>query len=345
VSGGRLPPLTTTSPAGTPIAQAGVLGAPGTAVLFGGGDYLKDWRSGFRIGAGTWLNSDKTIGVEGSFFLLGAKSVGSAAAGGDGGPIVASSPFIDAVTGAPARVLVAYPGIASGATSVDYTGKRIYGLSLFARSQLCSGDGWRVDGLVGYQCIAFDESLTIRKTIVPNPNGPIGAAAGTTISCDDVWNVENQAHGLALGFDCEKCHGDWSFVARPTVLIGRVSSTVNRGGQTTIVSPGQTTTVYPGGTYNLSSNLGETTNRDWTLIPELDLKVARRIGDNCRVFAGYSFLCLPRVARAGDQIDPRVNPALIPPAQLGATPALPSAFVERGSAWLHGVSVGVEFRY
>ena len=35
VKGDRLPPLVTTSPAGTPLAQAGVLGPPGTTVLFG----------------------------------------------------------------------------------------------------------------------------------------------------------------------------------------------------------------------------------------------------------------------------------------------------------------------
>jgi hypothetical protein len=31
--GWTVPPLVTTSPAGTPLAQAGVLGAPGTSVL------------------------------------------------------------------------------------------------------------------------------------------------------------------------------------------------------------------------------------------------------------------------------------------------------------------------
>src|SRR5882757_945505 len=35
VKGDRLPPLVTTSPAGTPQAQAGILGPPSTTVLFG----------------------------------------------------------------------------------------------------------------------------------------------------------------------------------------------------------------------------------------------------------------------------------------------------------------------
>ena len=37
VKGDHPPPLVTASPDGTPLAQAGVLGAPGTTVLFGAG--------------------------------------------------------------------------------------------------------------------------------------------------------------------------------------------------------------------------------------------------------------------------------------------------------------------
>ena len=40
-TGTRLPPLVTTSPQGTPANQAGVLGAPGTTILFGGSDGLR----------------------------------------------------------------------------------------------------------------------------------------------------------------------------------------------------------------------------------------------------------------------------------------------------------------
>src|SRR5262249_50837045 len=46
MKGDSLPPLITSSPAGTPQSQAGVLGAPGTAVLFGGSGVNSDLRSG-----------------------------------------------------------------------------------------------------------------------------------------------------------------------------------------------------------------------------------------------------------------------------------------------------------
>src|SRR5260370_38490640 len=49
VKGDRLPPLVTTSPAGTPPAQAGILGSPGTTVQFGDSSVNGGCRSGGRL--------------------------------------------------------------------------------------------------------------------------------------------------------------------------------------------------------------------------------------------------------------------------------------------------------
>src|SRR5438105_10961923 len=52
VQGYRLPPLATTSPAGTAQGSAGVLGLPTTGTLFGGSMVTNDLRSGFRLDTG-----------------------------------------------------------------------------------------------------------------------------------------------------------------------------------------------------------------------------------------------------------------------------------------------------
>jgi Putative beta barrel porin-7 (BBP7) len=44
MSGARVPPLLTVSPPGTPRANAGVLGAPGTTGVFGGDQLNQDLR-------------------------------------------------------------------------------------------------------------------------------------------------------------------------------------------------------------------------------------------------------------------------------------------------------------
>src|SRR6516165_6120868 len=56
MKGASLPPLITASPAGTPAAQAGVLGAPSTTILFGDTRVNDEVRSGVRFTLGGWLN-------------------------------------------------------------------------------------------------------------------------------------------------------------------------------------------------------------------------------------------------------------------------------------------------
>src|SRR5438093_2968240 len=73
VKGDKLPALVTTSPPGTPPAQRGVLGFPGTAVLFGDSTVNDGWRSGGRAGAGFWFDDRRTSGIETSFFQLGTQ--------------------------------------------------------------------------------------------------------------------------------------------------------------------------------------------------------------------------------------------------------------------------------
>ena len=70
----------------------GVLGQPGTVVLFGD-DYINDKSvSGGRIEAGVWLNSCATFGLEGEFFALGDEKT-DYYLWSDGNPIV-SRPYL-----------------------------------------------------------------------------------------------------------------------------------------------------------------------------------------------------------------------------------------------------------
>ena len=70
----NLPPLVTTSPAGTPFNEAGVLGQPGTTVLFGG-SVDAGARSGARLSLGYWLNPCHDLGLEADYMFLGNKAV------------------------------------------------------------------------------------------------------------------------------------------------------------------------------------------------------------------------------------------------------------------------------
>jgi hypothetical protein len=103
--GDALPALITTG-------TTGVLGAPGTAVLFGQSTVMEDWRSGVRVRAGYWLDSRRTTGFEAHAFGLENASIGFFAASG-GSPLLAR-PFFNTTTNAQDAFLIAAPGVASG---------------------------------------------------------------------------------------------------------------------------------------------------------------------------------------------------------------------------------------
>ena len=69
--GNYLPPLVTTSPPGTPQAQAGVLPVSATtSILYGNERVNLDQRNGGRITAGYWLVDGQFFGVEGGSGIL-----------------------------------------------------------------------------------------------------------------------------------------------------------------------------------------------------------------------------------------------------------------------------------
>ncbi len=87
VKGDRLPPLVTTSPTGTPLPQAGILGSSSTTVLFGDSSVNDGWRSGGRLRAGYWFDPQHQSGIEASFFGLEHASTGfSAGSAGSSDP-------------------------------------------------------------------------------------------------------------------------------------------------------------------------------------------------------------------------------------------------------------------
>jgi hypothetical protein len=335
MSGGHVQPLATTGPAGAPIA---VPGFPGRTTVFGDNDPLSDPRSGAKFTIGSWLDSSRTIGVEASGFWLSQQRSNFLDGSLNGSRIVASSPFVDPTTNLATSVLISFPGVAAGTTDIAITGRSLWGAEALLRPLLAAGDGWRLDGLAGFRYRGFAETLDIHNTVEPL------AAPGTTIVSQDSLRAENTFQGGALGFDYQKDCGSWIFTVRPTVGIGPMFTTVDRNGVTVIRAPGTADLIFPGGIYNLPSNGGQVHSNDWTVIPELDVRVSKMILDCLRLSVGYSAIYLPSVARVGEQIDPFVNPGMIPPAAPGG-PLRPFPILEHSSMWLQGFTVGMELRF
>src|SRR5262249_8695129 len=206
----------TTSPAGTPQAQAGVLGAPGTSVLFGGDSVNDRWRSGGRISAGYWLDPHRTAAVEASFFMFDRSSTGFATSSG-GNPILAQ-PFTDATTGLQSARLVAFPGLTSGSIAIGET-SRLLGAGAAYRTELCRTCALgSVSGLVGYRFLRLRDSLSINSTSTAAGGG--GIPGGTVFTVSDQFDTTNSFHGLDLGLTGDIPHGPWKLTWTAKAAVG-----------------------------------------------------------------------------------------------------------------------------
>jgi hypothetical protein len=348
VRGSALPPLVSTSPAGTPIDQAGVLGTPVAAVLFGDSHVNNDARSGARFAVGGWFDDCHTCGAEAYFFVLEGKAARFAAAS-NGSPILAR-PFIDATTGQPAAERIAFPGDVAGAIAASDATDPLIGAGVLFRERLpchpCCGCG-SLDLLAGYRYLRFADRLGVDENLTSvNPSSPTFIAPGTQIAVSDRFGTKDEFNGFDVGFEAGLRRGPWTVSLLGKIAVGYTHQAVDIGGITTVTVPGGAPAVSAGGLLALPTNSGHFSRDEVSVVPEFGLKAAYQATPRLRLTLGYTYLFWENVVRAGDQVDLLVNPNLIPPAVSPVTGPLRPAFsFQRTNLWAQGLSLGAEFRY
>jgi hypothetical protein len=354
VSGDSRPPLVTTSPPGTSISQAGVIGNPGTLVVVGSptvDNFRTGWndgRSGFRITLGGWIDDDHAYGVEGSFFMLDSKAA-RFPLGSNGSPILAR-PFIDATTGKEAAERIAFPGDVTGSVLVTDANTGLIGGDLLFRGNLCCGCGWRLDALGGWRTLRLVDRLTISEQLTSvNPSSPNFIVPGTTVDVGDAFGTKNEFNGLDLGLNAEFQSEDFQnlyleLFAR--IAFGPNHQAVDINGGTQVTVPGGAPSASEGGLLALSSNIGHHSRDDFSVVPELGIKVNYQVAPRVRLTLGYAYLYWSDVVRPGDQIDRTVNPGLLPGSSTpSSTPARPSFTFQTTAFRAQGFDAGLEFRF
>jgi hypothetical protein len=336
----QLPPLLTLSPPG--------LGVPpsGTRVIFGNQDVAPNERLGGRVTVGWWLNECQNWGVVGSYFFLAQRGMNFAAAG-DGMNVLAR-PFFNINPGAggspsnpvAARDIIAAPGLATGSFAAT-TSNELWGADINARMNLLRGCRWRLDGLVGFRYLQFDESLDMVES------GQLIAPGVPAISATlmDSFHVKNNFYGGQVGLIGEIHRGPWSLDMIGKVALGTTHETLDALGAQSGFNPasgpftGAGLLVQP-------SNAGSHTRDAFAVVPEVNFNVGYQMTQHLKLFAGYDFLCWSRVARVADQIDQTVDlntrqvPAVQPP---GAT--RPAVLFHDTALWAQGFNVGLQFTW
>jgi hypothetical protein len=337
----RFPPLVTASPAGS----AGILGRPGTVVLFGGSDTDNELRMGGRFTAGFWLNECHTIGLEGSFFFLGSRSVDFTAAGSNTlTPTVVARPFFNVVTGAEDSELV--PGLIKTSSSSRLQGAEGNVLAnILCCSSCCGCGGLRVDLIGGFRYLELDEGLGIGENLTPAPGLPV--IGGTVINLFDEFDTHNRFYGGQLGVRAEASRGPMFVNLTSKIALGETEATIDINGRTQITPPGGTTFVGTGGLFALPTNIGHFHRNEFAVVPEVGVNVGYQFSDHLRAYVGYTFLYWSDVFRPGDQIDRSINPTQLPNAggSVLTGPARPLPLLRDTDFWAQGINLGLEFRY
>jgi hypothetical protein len=331
--GAGLPPLITMGSAADVLP--GAIGQPGTSVLFGGNSFASDARPGGRLTLGYWIDDCHEVGLEGSFFSLAQRS-SHFGVGSSGSPVLAR-PFFNTATLAPDAELIAFPGLLAGAASVDMK-TRLLGAEANLKTNLCTGCNYTVDLIGGFRFIGLDDNLQIGEALstLATPGG------GFQIS--DSFSTRNRFYGGQVGLDTEYRYNRWFIDLKAKVALGSNHEVVKISGSTITHDPLAGTTFANGGLLALPSNIGRFSREMFAVAPEGTVNVGYQFNDNVRAYVGYNFLYLSNVVRAGNQIDPVVNPSLIPPTT-ASLPARPAFAFKGTDFWAQGVSFGLELRY
>jgi opacity protein-like surface antigen len=339
--GVTMPPLVTTSPVGTPQAQAGVLGLPTTAVLFGGGSAENGMRVGFRVAAGYWFGSDRVFGIEAGYMMLGTDST-SFATSSDVFPILAR-PFTDATNFTPQAALVAYPGLAKDSIAAQATSSHFYSGNIDFDAKLVNEGWFRLIGLAGYRYYRYDEGLNIQQTV--QPTSPI-FVAGTQIAVADHFSTHNIFQGVDLGVRPEFVWQGLTADLLARAWVGNMHHTVDVLGQQIVTVPGFATVTTPGGLYALATNIGRHMSSDWVVTPEFGAGVSWQVLPTLKLRLGYGLIFLNNVARAPDQVNTVINPLRLPGQPATTTgPGEPAFNLNRTDIWIQNVNLGLEFVY
>jgi hypothetical protein len=328
------PILATSSPANVDVDEAGVLGEPGTNVLFGG-NVNDDIRPGARFTADLWFDCCQSHGLEVSYLFLSTETT-NYSVNSDRVPVIAR-PFLNAETGLQDSALIAYPGLLEGALAIE-TSTSFHMGDIAYRRNILRDHCRSLDLLVGYRYAYLNDELRIRDTLT-SIDAASGVPLGTTISTRDNFEATSSFNGLLLGINFQRatmigCVDLWAKTA-----LGNTNLETNISGSSLTTVNGVSTTDNSG-FLALPTNIGRRESDEFSSINELGIRLNRDIG--CwRASVGYNVLLWSSIGRAGDIVDTTVNTSQLPPGPLVGQPA-PRYRENKSSFWAQGVTFGLE---
>jgi hypothetical protein len=337
----HVPPLVTTGAS----TSSGILGQPGTALLFGGpGTNLNEnVRQGGRFTLGYWLDPCHECAIEASYFFLGDHTQ-SFSANSNQFPLLAR-PFFRVNTGSEFSEIVTRPDVATGSVTIQAPTK-LWGAEANVRHPLCCGCSYRVDGLAGFRYLDLREAVDITENVTTSPTQP--AFPNSHVVVSDQFDTHNQFYGGQVGVDGEVYFGRFFLGLRGKVALGDNHETLNINGSQLITDAQGNLHVFRGGLLALQSNMGHFSRDRFAVVPELGLSIGCQLTDQLRFTVGYNLLYWSDVIRPGEQIDRVIDETLIPNFGAHNPPAgqnRPTVLFKQSDFWAQGLTFGLEYKY
>jgi hypothetical protein len=299
-----------------------------TSLALGNNQVNSDALPGGRLSAGVWLDDGQLTAVQAGYFFLNNQSANQSA--DTSGTPQLSVPYFNIATGLPSTIAISTPGT----VFVKATSDGLRGANLLLRRMVYrEGDqrllsGLRVDVMGGYNFFNLQEDLSIRATLPPN------VTRGPTRTALDVFGTRNEFQGAQVGAVAALERGRLTAEAQVALALGATAQTALVEGAT------MGTRTVPGGLYAQPANSGLHRRSEFSVVPQVELKVGWQLNPWLRMTLAYNALVWTGVVRPGDQINPAINPNAINPART----AVPFSFHD-SDAWAQGLSFGLEVAY
>lgn len=353
-----LPPLAT---------AAATVNSLTSEVIAGDLEVSNDWRSGFRLEMGVWLNAMTGWALAADFSNAGRDAYSFSTTVDD--PRVIARPFFDTQLDLNGRQFVNAPGELKGALSIsafdDFQGAGAWmQRCIYSDGNGCTGVGTtRLSLIGGYRYYHHDSLVYVDETRLPQPGNTIPDQTPHLLThAYDKFAARNEFHGAEIGLQGRVQNCRWWVDGLAAIALGSTRRVVFVEGWTEnfpldsmdrflVNSSGNIISSKSQGDLLVAAktNFGRYTDFETQVVPRFRLGGGWQATERLSIHAGYNLVIwnivhaadhLPPVNAANGlpEVDPRNLPDILPNG--GAEPVFRK--VIDGTMFAHGLDFGLE---
>ena len=316
-------PTSQTLPA---LVRTAEIGVPGSTDLFGGSQNLDQSVQGIRGEFGYRFGFSNCNTLQFRFFDAGAQSLTFDSPKSSASSIV--RPYQDGSQTPIVQdsVSIKEPGISDGSV-LAHAYSDVQGGDILLKGVWLKNCDATTEWLIGYQNTRLTDSIDVHSTTIPT---------GTTnlLELRDQFRAVNQFNGATFGLSRIAYSPRWSLGSIFKLGMGDLQRDVTISGFQKVGSAPATTN----GLLARSPANGFYSTNTFVFSPEVNVTLGYRLTQNLEATVGYTYLGLPKVARAGQQIDTVSDLE-------SANPTRPRFTLQESNFSLHSLNYGLQYRY